>query len=139
MKSTLFGINIEPDFDVQKERRNDRVGWALHTAVIMCGIYLFGGGHFATQVFQGTVATILCYGANFYTEHRQDLKKPWFWKAVIATIPMHLGYIALLLWSDKVAPQAMTRAMVFMPALLVGFALETLVILNVIAYFTPAP
>src|SRR5262245_61737722 len=131
----LFGYRIDPEFDLPKEQRNDRIGWLLYAAVAICGVYLFLGGRFAVDVLQVAIVTILCYGANFYANRRSDLNKLWLWKAVVATVPLHCTYLALLIWSDKVVPQAMTKALVFMPVLLVGFAIESLLIEQIVAYF----
>jgi hypothetical protein len=134
----LFGYEVDPDFDLGKEQRTDRVSWFIYAAVAVCAVYLFAGGHFVDEVLQGSVATILCYGANFYANLRSSMNKPWLWKAILATIPLHVGYLALIFWSDRVAPEAMTKALVFIPVLGIGFGIESVLIDHIVAHFKPS-
>jgi len=133
----LFGYRIEPDFDIASEHRQGRVGWGILILGGICILYDLTGGPHSTEVLQASLATLLCYGANFYANRRGDLNQAWLWKAVIATFPLHGAYIALLLWSDKMAPETMTKALAFIPALLVGFGIESLLIDRIVAHFKP--
>jgi hypothetical protein len=137
MKGTLFGEKIDPDFDLGKEQRTGRVSWLIYAAVGVCGVLLIWNRPKAVEAFQIAVATILCYGFNFYVNRPGDFNEPWLWKTIVATIPMHFGYLGLLLWADIAAPGIMTKALVFMPALLVGLAIESLLIDSIVAHFKP--
>src|SRR2546430_5350828 len=77
------------------------------------------------QIFQGWLATSFFYGEIFYVRRRAHLGKPWLRKAIIATIPFHAVYLTALFWSDHAFPQVMTKAMVFIPVLALGFAFES--------------
>src|SRR4029077_15696052 len=67
-----FGYPLEPDFDLAKEQRRTRVGWTLLGGLILSILVSFSSGlQVATEVFQGCVATILCYGASFYVDRRE--------------------------------------------------------------------
>src|SRR5438132_1001183 len=61
----------------------------------------------------------------FFFRRRAHLGKPWLRKAIIATIPFHAVYLTALFWSDHAFPQVMTKAMVFIPVLALGFAFES--------------
>lgn len=128
---------MEQDFDLAKEQRRSRVGWVLAGGLLLSVIYLFLGRPFAVEVFQGCVATVLCYGANFYVDRKKYLSKLWLWKAIIATVPLHTAYLAILFWSDKAFPNVMTKAIVFMPVLLLVFAIEVILIDRIVDHFKP--
>ena len=123
--STLFGYRIEPDFDLAKEQRRDRVGWVMYGGIALAGGYLFSGGRFATEVFQGVIATSLFYGASFYVDRRNVLRKLWLWEIIFATVPLHVAYLAILFWSDVRFPDVMTKAIVFIPVLSFCFVIES--------------
>src|ERR1700728_3850897 len=91
---------IEPDFDLAKEQRRDRVGWAMWGGVVLAGVYLFLGGRFGVEAFQGAIATSLFYGSSFYVDRRNALGKLWLWEVIFATAPIHIAYLAGLFWSD---------------------------------------
>lgn len=133
----LFGYRLEPDFDLAKDQRLTRVGWALYGGLIFWGIFLFWKPAAATEVMQGSVATILCYGDAFYVQRKAYLRQPWLWKAIIATAPLHIAYLSVLFWSDKAFPTVMTKAVTFMPVLLIAFALEAMFVDAVVKYFAP--
>jgi hypothetical protein len=134
----LFGYPVDPNFDLAKEQRRDRVGWALIGGAVLSGVYLFSGWPFAVEIFQGCVATILCYGANFYVERRQHLGTRWLWEAISATVPLHVAYLAALFWSDKAFPSVMTKAIIFMPVLGVAFGIQSLLIDRIVDCFKPS-
>jgi len=134
----MFGYPIEPDYDAAKEERIDRVKWVIIGGTILCIVYLFSGLPFAVEVFQGLVATGLCYGDTFYVDNGNALRKPWLWKAILATIPVHVAYLGALFWSDKALPSVMTKSIVFMPLLLVGFGFESLLFDRIVGHFRPS-
>ena len=128
--TTLFGQEIDPDFDEAKEDRVSRVGMAFLLGVALSIIYLILGLPFATQVFQGLFATIPAYGSSFYADRQTNMRKLWFWKAVLATLPFHLSYLAVIFYSDVKLPELMMKAVVFVPVLMFGFAFESAVIFD---------
>jgi hypothetical protein len=134
----LFGYPIEPDFDLAKEQRRDRLGWVLVGGVVLCAVYLFSGRPYAVEVFQAYMATGLCYGASFYVDRKNDLGKLWLWKVIFASVPLHIAYLAVLFWSDKAFPSVMTKAIVFMPVLAVAFAIESILIDRIADWFKPS-
>jgi hypothetical protein len=134
----LFGYGIEPNFDLSKERRKDRVGWLLIVGTGLCILYDAFGGRFGVQSFQGTLATVLLYGDSFYANRRGDLKATWLWKAVIASIPVHLIYLASLFWCDNAIPGLMMKAIVFIPVIALLFVIESSLVDRIANYFKPA-
>lgn len=134
----LFGYRVEPDFDITKEKRTDRVGWAIYGGTALCLVYLTWGRPFAAEIFQGCLATILFYGDNFYVRQRNALGKLWLWKAISATIPFHVLYLAGMFWTDWAFPEVMTKAMVFIPLVGVGFAVESVLMEGLIKRFKPS-
>lgn len=80
--TTLFGQRIEPDFDLAKEQRGDRVWWVIYGGLALSIVYDFSGGPFSTEVFQGMFATVFPYGISFYTNQKNNqLGRLWLWKA----------------------------------------------------------
>ena len=134
----LFGYSVEQDFDLAKEQRRTRVVWAFGAGCVLSLICLFLRVPFATEIFQGCVATILCYGANFYVDRRESLHERWLWHAMLATTPLHVAYLAALFWSDKAFPSVMTKAVVFMPVVAVAFGIESVLIDAIVNYFKPS-
>ena len=124
----MFGYPIGPDFDPAKEQRRTRLGWVLVGGTVLCVVYLFSGWPHAVELFQAFIATGLCYGAGFYVDRRNDLDKPWVWKVVFASVPLHAAYLAILFWSNKAFPSVMTKAVVFIPVLAVAFGIESILI-----------
>jgi len=132
---TLFGQRIEPDFDLGTETRRDRVGRILVVGTLLCGLYLFTGKPFATEIFQGWFATILAYGTSFYVRQRGNLRKRWLWTAALASLPVHVIYLLVIFWSDRALPELMPKAVIFIPVLSVGFGIESALVFDRIVYF----
>ena len=137
--STLFGQRLEPEFDIEKEKRSGRVGWAIFGGLAVAALYEVFGGRFGVEAFQGLTATILCYGANFYVPYRKELLKWWLWKAVLMTVPLHVAYLAGLFWTDGAFPSLMTKAAIFIPVIALAFVFESLIIDQIVSYFRRIP
>lgn len=133
----LFGYSVEPDFDLALEQRRDRLGWLLLGGTALWILYLFTGRPFATELFQGWVATGLFYGDNFYVRRRKDLPKLWLWKSILITVPIHTLYLAGIFWLDRAVPQLMTKIVIFMPVIALGFAVESIQMQPLIDRFRP--
>jgi len=133
-----FGYPIEPNFDLGKEQRRNRLSWPFFGGTALCLLYLFTGRPFATEVFQGFVATSLFYGEKFYVQRRSAFGKLWLWKAFLATLPVHMLYLAAIFGLDRSYPQVMTKAVVFIPVLAIGFAVESIWMERLIDRFKPA-
>ena len=135
---SLFGYQIEPDFDEAKEDRGSRASMFLVGGGLVAIVYLFLGFPFATQVFQGLFATILPYGSSFYVDRQTNLRRLWVWKAILATLPIHTVYLVVIFYSDAKLPGLMMKAAVFIPVLALGFALESgLVFDRIVKHFGP--
>jgi hypothetical protein len=132
--STLFGYRIDPDFDLAKEQRRDRVGWVMWAGVALAMAYDLSGGRFGVEAFQGVVATSLFYGASFYADRRNALGKLWLWEIIFATVPLHVIYLAVLFWTDIRFPDVMTKAFVFIPVLSLCFAIESILVDRIVAW-----
>jgi uncharacterized membrane protein YwzB len=90
------------------------------------------GRSYATQVFQGCLASILFYGDNFYVRRRATVDSALFSRTMLLSVPLHVIFLAAVFWSDRAFPQLMTKAVVFIPVLAVGFVMES-VLINKIA------
>lgn len=131
----MFGYRLEPDFDLAKEQRRDRVGWILIGGTL---IALFFSGNLRAELAQAYFSTVLCYGANFYVNRKDHIGKLWLWKAVFLSVPLHILYLATVFWSDKQFPNVMTKAIVFVPLLAVGFAIESVLIDRIAEHLKPS-
>jgi hypothetical protein len=133
------GYGVEQDFDLaaeQEEKRN-RMWWVIFGGTALCILYLFTGRPFATQIFQGWMATSLFYGDNFYVSRGKDLRKLWLWKAILATVPIHVLYLSGIFWLDKALPQLMTKVVIFLPVIALGYAIESIKMEAFIDRFKP--
>jgi hypothetical protein len=132
----LFGYRLEPGFNIAKEQRRDRLSWLLYSGLVLCMAYsFFSRREHSTEVFQGFVATSLFYGETFYVRRRSDIGKLWLWKAIFATIPFHVLYLAGIFWSDRAFPEVMMKAIVFIPVLTLGFAIESIQMQRIVDRF----
>ena len=136
--TTLFGYGVEQDFDLALEQRRDRLWWLLLGGTALCILYGFTGRRFDTELFQGWIATSLFYGDNFYVRRRKDLPRLWLWKAILITVPFHALYLAGIFWLDRVVPQLMTKAFIFIPVVALGFAIESIAMQPLIDRFKPS-
>jgi hypothetical protein len=134
----LFGYGVEQGFDLAMEQRRDRMWWPLLGGTVLCLLYLFTGRPFATEIFQGWIATSLFYGDNFYVRRGKDLPKPWLWKSILATVPIHVVYLAAIFWLDRLLPQLMNKVIVILPVLALGFAIESIKMQTIIDRFKPS-
>ena len=141
----MFGYRVEADFDLAKEQRRDRLWRVFFGGIGLWTLYLWSGAFYhwtyrpyLNESLQAWIASSLFYGDNFYVQRRDDLGKPWLWKAVIATIPFHFIYLAAIFWSDRAFPQVMSKIMVFLPVLALGFAIESIQLGKVIERFKPS-
>lgn len=97
----MSGYPIEIDFDLDKEQRRDRLWWSLIGSLCLLGV-LFFIHPFSRMVFIGYSLTVLSYGDSFYVRRKDKMRELWFWKSVLATIPLHLfllGGIGWLIWA----------------------------------------
>jgi len=123
----MFGSYIKAGFDPEKEERRSRIVKVMFVGLVLCVFYLWFDGPFATQAFQAWVATSLYYGDEFYSRD-VNVRETRLWKAILATVPFHCAYLAVLFWLDHVFPQVMLKAVVFMPAILICFGIESSVL-----------
>jgi hypothetical protein len=134
----LFGHSVEQGFDLAMEQRRDRLWWLLLGGTALCILYLFTGRPFATELFQGWIATSLFYGDNFYVRRGKDLPKLWLWKSILITVPFHVLYLAAMIWLDRAVPQLMTKVVIFLPVIALGFAIESITMQPLIDRFKPS-
>lgn len=136
--STLFGQQVDPEYDEAKDERFTRVAKFLFGGLIVSLVYLLLGLPFPTEVFQGLVATILPYGSSFYVDRQTNAGQTWFWKAVLVTLPIHAIYLVAIFSCDAIFPEFMMKAVVFIPVLAVGFGIESALIFDrIVDHFRP--
>jgi hypothetical protein len=131
----LFGYSVEQGFDLAMEQRRDRLWWLLLGGTALCVLYLLTGRPFATELFQGWIATSLFYGDNFYVRRGKDFPKLWLWKSILTTVPIHALYLAGIFWLDRAVPQLMTKVVIFLPVIALGFAIESITMQTLIDRF----
>jgi hypothetical protein len=91
----------------------------------------------ATQIFQGWVATSLFYGENFYVR-KNCFNEPWLWKAMLATIPLHISLLTGMFWLDMRYPAVTTKGIVFLPMIAAILVFETILAERIIGSLKPA-
>jgi len=89
-------------------------------------------------MFQGWIATSLFYGDNFYVRRSADLTRLYLFKLLVISIPVHVVYLFLIFWLDRKLPELKTKAIIFIPVLAVGFAIESIQMRTGIDRFKPS-
>ena len=84
---------------------------------VVCGFYM--QERVEQRVLHAYGLTVLCYGALLYVEELEHLRRPWLWKGVLVTIPLHIAFVASLFWWDAKHPQLAHSGFMFVYALLV--------------------
>jgi hypothetical protein len=132
----LFGIDLEPDFSMAREERSGQLRYVVWGGFLLVLVYAFFDA-FDVRVFQAYLATVVCYGLTFYVKRGNYFRKLWLWKAILISLPIHVLYIAAIFWADKASPQGMTKPVVFIPALTLGGAIESLIFDAIADRFKP--
>jgi hypothetical protein len=92
--------------NLEKEQRQERLQWVFYGVgsmlLVVCGFYLQESVEL--RVLHAYGLTVLTYGALIYVEEFQHLKRLWLWKGVLATIPLHIVFLAGLFWWDAQGP-----------------------------------
>jgi len=132
---TYSGEGLE-GFDLEKEQRRERLKSVFYGVgamlLVVCGFYMHE--RVEQRVLHAYGLTVLCYGALLYIEEFEHLKKPWLWKGVLATIPMHIAFVAGLFWWDAKHPQLAHSGM-FVYALWPVFVVEIVIFSFIIDHF----
>ena len=85
------------------------------------------------RVVHACTLSILTYGALVYVEEFDHLRKAWLWKGILSTIPLHVGFVGILLWWDgKNQPQT---GFAFTGALFLMFAAEMVTFSGIVGRF----
>lgn len=97
----MFGYRVEPDFNLGREQRRDRLWWVMVAGLCVLGVF-FLIHPFSRMVFIAYSLTFLSYGNCFYVKRNDKVGEKWLWKAVLATLPLHfliLGGIGWVIWT----------------------------------------
>jgi hypothetical protein len=132
----MFGYRVEENFDLAKEQRRDRLIWIVGGGIaLLCVIYAFHP--FSAAYFQGYFLTSMCYGNSFFVLRREHLEKRWLWKAILATVPLHLLVLLGVVWLDRAFPNFFPKIAVCLPILTVTFGIESAIFDGVVVLFCP--
>lgn len=133
----MFGYPIENNFDLAKDQRRDRLWWVIGSG--LCLLFVLYVIHtFSAAIFQGYFLTSLCYGDSFYVQRRASLANLWLWRAIFATIPLHILLLLGIVWLDWIFPDFFPKVLVCGPILVVTFALEAVAFDSIVNRFSPA-
>jgi hypothetical protein len=133
----MFGYRVEEDFDLAKEQRRDRHWWwvVVPGICLVCALYIIHP--LPAAILQGYFLTSMSYGESFYVQRRDSLGKPWLWKAIFATIPLHLLLLLGIVWLDWTFPDFFPKVLVCGPILVVTFAVEAVLFDGIVDRFSP--
>jgi hypothetical protein len=96
------------ELDLEKEQRRERLGWVFYGVgsmlLVMCAFYM--QQRVELRVLHAYSLTVLTYGALIYVEESEHLRRLWLWKGVLATVPLHIVFVACLFWWDAKGPQS---------------------------------
>ncbi len=130
----MFGYRVEENFDLAKEQRRGRLMWVNGGG--LCLLFACYFLHpFSVAIFQGYFLTSLCYGDSFYVKRRDELGKQWVWKAILATIPLHVLFLAGIVWSDWAFPNFFPKIIICSPILIVTFGIEAVLFNQIVNRF----
>ncbi|SRR6266852_3823483 len=133
----MFGYRVEENFDLAKEQRRDRLHWVIGGGLSLLFLCYFIRP-FSAAIFQGYFLTSLCYGDSFYVQRMDNLGKLWLWKAILATIPLHVLFLAGIVWSDWAFPNFFPKVIVCAPILFVAFGIEAVLFDQIVNRFSPS-
>jgi len=124
------------DFDLEKEQRRERLGWVFYGVgamlFVVCGFYM--QERVEQRVLHAYALTVLCYGVLLYVEEFEHLRMLRLWKGVLATIPLHIAFVASLFWWDAKHPQ-LANSVMFVYALWPVFVVEIVIFTMIIDHF----
>ena len=122
------------ELDLEKEQRRERLGWVFYGVgamlFVVCGFYM--QERVEQRVLHAYALTVLCYGALLYVEEFEHLRRLWLWKGVLATIPLHIAFVASLFWWDAKHPHS---GFMFVYALCPVFVVEIVIFSLIIDHF----
>jgi hypothetical protein len=125
------------ELDLEKEQRLERLGWVFYGVggmlFVVCGFYL--QERVEQRVLHAYGLTVLCYGALLYVEEFAHLRTLWLWQGVLATIPLHIAFVASLFWWDAKYPQLAHSGFMFVYALWPVFVVEVVIFGLIIDHF----
>jgi len=133
----MFGYRIEENFDLAKEQRRSRLMWGMGTVLTLLIVTYFIHP-FSVAIFQGYFLTALVYGDCFYVLRKDKLKELWLWRAILATIPLHVFFITVIVGLDKALPSFFPKIIVWIPALTLVFGVEDLLFDEIVDRFCPS-
>jgi hypothetical protein len=132
----MFGNRAAGNFDIGKQQRRNRLMWVNGGGIgLLCLLYVVHP--FSAAIFQGYFLTSMCYGDSFYVQRRDDLSKTWLWKAIFATIPLHLLLLLAIVWLDRAFPNFFPQIIVSAPILFVIFGIEDVLFDQIVARCSP--
>lgn len=124
-------------FDLEKQQRFERLGWVIYGVgamlFVVCGFYL--QERVEERVLHAYGLTVLSYGALLYVEEFDNLRRLWLWKGVLATIPLHIMFVAGLFWWDAKHPRLAHSGVTFVYALWPVFVAEFVIFTLIIDHF----
>jgi hypothetical protein len=125
------------ELDLAKEQRRERLGWVFlgvtAMLIVVCLFYMQMVA--AERVVHACAATILTYGALAYVEEFDYFNKAWLWKGIVTTIPLHIGFVGILLWWDGKESRLAQTGYMFVKALALVFAVEMVVFTGIVDRF----
>jgi len=133
----MFGYRVEENFDLAKEQRRDRLWWRVVVPGIclVCALYIIHP--LPAAILKGYFLTSMSYGNGFYVKRRDNLDKLWIWKAILATIPLHLLLLLGIVWLDWTFPDFFPKVLVCGPILFVTFGVEAVLFNGIVDRFSP--
>jgi nitric oxide reductase large subunit len=109
-KGRLFGIELA---GLDKEIKRDRlVSFALWGAAPFLVLNFFYHTLTTIMITQAYLLTSWQFGYIFIVEEFENTKKPWFWKAMVPLILLHLVVLAILFSWDRANPDGAGKGLV---------------------------
>ncbi len=128
-------------FDIAKEQRGDRLRYVFYGIVAILALFYFFGGWSERKwniVADVLGLTLLSYGYILYVSEIRYIRRLWLWKAVLATLPLHLLFLIGLIWWTLRFPRWAHSGFAFAYVLVGTCVIEATLMSFIIDHYRPS-
>ena len=135
-KRRLFGIELAGlDKEIKRERLVSCLLWGSLPFFVLNFFYQ---SLTAIMIFQAYALTSWQFGYIFFVEEPENTKKPWFWKAMVPLILLHLLALTIIFSWDRANPLMAASGWAITFVLWVAALIEFYVMLWIIELCRPS-
>jgi hypothetical protein len=121
-----------------EEQRKDRVGWLVFAGGLpFIALAIFHQTLITIMVLQGYFLTSMEFGLVFFVAERKNIRRPWIWKALVASILLHVAVLVAIFSWDRRYPELAVKGAVLTGVLLVAGLVELYLMLLIVEMCKP--